>query len=284
MHFFKIHNLEIRSSFIKMFLKSKMCMISGDVEDVSNTKIFCAFLSNNKQITVYSNQIKTIDKPSPSAMILPVPNKVSKVIDMTKYPNFFEKLNKACTPVTKGRGGNFSFNNSAPLPVQRCGSYRYTIVPNIEQFKNVQNNVFDVDLSCLDYMKKYYSKKFEFIVCILDKDAEYSPFAYVHDVDQKRLFVPTRHYHTHPGGTNFGFDNKGGIDWDHSIYTIDNSDIVEKWNDGGKNTFDRNIKTRNSQKIPDIPNFYTYLNWRNLKKRVVNDQNYSNGDILILSA
>jgi hypothetical protein len=279
-----------------------MCVISGDVEDVSNTNIFCAFLSQNKQITVYSNRIKTIDKPSPSAMIIPVPNKVSKVIDMTKYPNFFEKLNKACTPVTKGRGkgGYFSFTNSAPLQVQRCGSYRYTIVPNIEQFKNVQNNVFDVDLSCLDYMKKYYSKDFEFLVCILDKDAEYSPFAYVHDVKvgQKRLFVPTRHYHTHPdfttsstkfdenNGEHAIFDNKteiikGGIDWDHSIYTIDNSYTVEKWNDHGKNTYDKNIETKKSQKIPEIPNFYTYLNWRNLKKRVVNDQNYSNGDILI---
>lgn len=49
-------------------------------------------------------------------MILPVPNKVSKVIDITKYPDFFEKLNKACTQLTRGsyssKGGFYMSTNS----------------------------------------------------------------------------------------------------------------------------------------------------------------------------
>jgi hypothetical protein len=277
-------------------------MMSGDISDVSNTKIFCGKVSPDTQITVYSNQIKTTQKALPSAMILPVPKKVTTVVDMSKIPNFFEELNKVCQRVTRSRGGTFSNY----LPVERCGSYRYTLVPNISSFKGLRNDIFDIDLKCIDYMSKFYSgeNEFEFIVCILDQNAEYSPFAYTHPCTDT-LFVPTRHYHTHTH-THSQIGNLPGVDWDHSIYTIgcestsDNLSahklerpgmapwsprsisprmLIKKWDDLGNSSHD-NLPITVSKKEPIISNF-PIKNWNGLKKLSISSRSFTNCDLLI---
>lgn len=279
-----------------------MCIVSGDIDDISNTKIFCGKVSPDTQITVYSNQIKTTQKALPSAMILPVPKKVTKVVDMSKNPNFFDELNKACQPLTRGRGTLGISTNSYSLPVERCGSYRYTIVPNISSFKELRNDIFDIDLKCIDYMTRFYSNEFEFIVCILDQNAEYSPFAYTHPCIDT-LFVPTRHYHTH---THTHSHNLPGVDWDHSIYTIgcestnDNPSryklerpgmdpwyprsivdrmMIKKWDDLGNTSHD-NLSITVSTKEPIISNFLIQ-NWKDLKKLHITSSSFTNGDLLI---
>lgn len=209
-----------------------MCMVSGDVKDIKNTRIFTSKINLNAQLTVYSNTIDTVKKRLPSAMILPIPNKLIKVIDMTNVKDFFTKIDYLFDEPTLG----FSLNNnsgSRSLKVYRSGSYRYSVVKSFADF-NKLNTLFDLDLKCIDYVKKHYSYDFEFLVCILDSDSEYIPIGYIHENTSDKLFIPTRHYHTHPN-RNFEPHNLGEFHafnsqinapsstdehWDHEIYVI----------------------------------------------------------------
>lgn len=64
------------------------------------------------------------------------------------------------------------------------------------------------------------SDEFSFIVCIIDKAAEYYPFGYTHTNKSGSLFVPTMHYHTHT------YIRRPGADWDHTIYTL--GDVINR--------------------------------------------------------
>lgn len=231
-------------------------MISGKIDDVANTKIIVAALNNNRQLIVYSNTVKLSNEYEPVAMILPFPNGAAgvRVIETKPTDNgCFDTLEECFEEPTFGAKGTFrsmsySANGAEPLlTVHRSGSYRYSVAANTADMKRIDRSVFQIsnDLSAL--LAQYENRGFGFIVCIIDKSANYSPFAYISSNLNGRLFVPTKHYHQHGGGFmssmsgmgygSFAYDgfasynpnmlmhhdyNSAGYsaDWDHNIYVV----------------------------------------------------------------
>jgi hypothetical protein len=209
-------------------------MFSIEISRVSKTEIFVIDCGTHQTI-VYANNV-TLKNGRHTAMILPVPH-VAKlastaatdiaVHDMSTLSDIFSRLNAMFRPLMFGSAGygassaGLSFGSAAPLPVHRCGSYRYTIVPALHDFSRLQHEVFGIDPASplATILSKYYAVGFAFMVCIIDASAEYSPFAYSHPKHLSgQLFIPTRHYH----GT--GSEESVATDWDHTIYTLGAAD------------------------------------------------------------
>lgn len=216
-----------------------MCIFDGNIESVSNTKIFTSVVYPSKlvvkkvngrergykipngkplQLVIYSNnaQVQVLEKYidsdvpglkfSPTAMILPFPlingkNRV-KILDMSKYSNFFEDVDMVF-PTLKSQGFRGMITNSYSddmLEIQYVGSYKASIVPNFDSFNKLQYGEFNLKPDVKELLRKYYSKNYGFMVCILNdkntKSSQYHPFAYVHEIrSDGRIFIPTRHYH-----------------------------------------------------------------------------------------
>lgn len=119
-----------------------MCIFSGQIKDVSQTKIFCR-LSGVRQYLVYEMQLAT---DSDTAMILPLPtppgedNAVS-FISLQEYDGFFDDLKK-CFPAPRLRfrgidvallasGGVYS------LPVHRVGKFDASWIPSMRDFSRI---------------------------------------------------------------------------------------------------------------------------------------------------
>jgi len=214
----------------------------------------------------------------PVAMVLAVPlptgdaNSI-KMVDMSACKNLFKELDAAIPKeVTYGSRGAFGVAQSrgGTLAVKRCGPYSYSIVPDVASFTRLKKSVFSVNPRIYSIMEKHYPRGYAFLVCIIDKSAQFSPIAYTHPSDGKNLFIPTLHEHGHSG------EEVATNDWDHSIYTIDR--------DTGTRLVDKrnvNAEVVKAYKDPEISRFpYKSMNWKNLKKRTISGYN-PNGDILI---
>lgn len=234
-----------------------MCVIVGDVEKVANTRIVVAATALNSQLVVYANEV-TLSGP-PVAMVLPFYNGRSGVEVIPTEPGdveLFDVLKRACEPMALGlrSGGQTlscnSYGRSAsPLPVLRAGSYRYSVAPTPADLRRIDERIFrdlPADLSAL--IAEYAAGNFGFLVCLLDESAAYAPFAYISDrLPGGALFVPTRHFHTHPhhgavrargflyptvvgdSSTATAAAASGGrpaaetavsVDWDHEVYVV----------------------------------------------------------------
>jgi hypothetical protein len=253
-----------------------MCCIIGEVEKISNTNIFTA-------LVVYSNNVET---RNPVAMVLPCPTTDTSSIEMIdiKEKDFFKTLNKCFDRPTRG---NLSYStNSAKsgsfgaLEVKRCGDYQYSVVPDIKSFSRLDQSIFGSFPT--EFFEKFYSEKFSFLVCIIDKSAEYSPIAYTHKSNGKYLFTPCRHYHTHSNNglreqsyATFGQINQQDDeqvftdDWDHSIYSIDSGvNLIGNENNMSepleKFSLDTCYKPPKFEKFP-----FKNLDWSLLKKRKI---------------
>lgn len=228
-----------------------MCIISGKIEKVSNTEILAANIGNNKQLTVYSNKVQT---HIPVAMILPYPKSKTpiQVIQTNPLDNqIFRDLN-ACFPSgwgVKTLGVSAGKSRSATtdyLPVLRSGSYQYSLADTTQDLNRVNPIVFRISGQLQTLLQKYENSHFAFIVCIIDSNVNYSPFAYITGMVNSQIFVPTKHYHEH-GETSFGLDanllsnvyrlssqsitgtERGteddySNDWDHSIFLLNTSE------------------------------------------------------------
>ena len=209
-----------------------MCIFSGEVEQVANTKIFVSVAfpakveSEHKnghirtrktingkalQLTVYSNNVQVnsnhVNENKEIAMILPFPlikgpNRV-KILDMSNYPNFFGDL-EMMFPIIDShefRSQNiFTEEDDRLLEVHHVGQYKASVVPNFSKFDLLQYDEFNLTSDVKQLLKQYYQKGYGFMVCIIDahnsRAKQYHPFAYVHELrPDKHLFVPTRHYH-----------------------------------------------------------------------------------------
>lgn len=185
-----------------------MCMISGELTEVKNTKIFVAPLGGQdkgKQITVYANDVALSPNEKNGAMILPFPSIESpaRIVDLSNFVDMFDKLHDVCFPAQE-----FPFNNSSSskssyspqnlLEVFDVGSYSVSIAENIHDLKRIDHSKLIVASDLLEFMSKKYSEKFGFVICMLKPEASYHPFGYVHDMPEKnKLFIPTMHYHNH---------------------------------------------------------------------------------------
>lgn len=230
---------------------------------------------NPDSMQMYDNQ----GEPVAMVLAVPLPNgdvNSIKMVNMSECKDFFTQLRNVMPMEMSFSAGSYSVKSanrqslSVPLPVKRCGPYSYSIVPDVESFVRLKQNVYKVNPRVFSVMKQHYPRGYAFLVCIIDKSAQYSPIAYVHPSDGKNIFIPTLHEHGHPGEEVFTHD------WDHEIYTIDR-DPGTRLTDKRAVQADitRGIATPMLGKFP-----YKNLEWSNLKRRTVTGYN-PNGDILV---
>jgi hypothetical protein len=214
-----------------------MCMISGKIEKVNNTKIFAANIGNHKQLTVYSNDVQLSNTQKPVAMILPYPKSKTpvQVIETNSLDNgFFHDMN-ACFPSSEGMTltfGRGKILKSATdyLPVLRSGNYQYSLAHSTQDLNRINPDVFRITGPLQSLLQDYENNHFAFIVCIIDSSAAYSPFAYITGIVNAQIFVPTKHYHEHETSSSgfgllsdvyqWGSSGAYSDDWDHSIYLL----------------------------------------------------------------
>jgi hypothetical protein len=205
-----------------------MCMIQGTPEKISDTRILVSIVNTEYplQLVVYSNKVKT---ETPVAMILPFPNHSKKnfvkVLETTKKDNqIFDMLNISFIPLVF----NLSVRKTkGKLEVLRSGSYRYSIVKSLSDFDSLSDIFKLTDPKLQVVLSKNY-QNFGFIVCIIDANTDYTPFAYITEkLPDGKMFIPTRHYHSKNQDTNpYKITNNllGDLmdagDWDHSIYIL----------------------------------------------------------------
>lgn len=222
-----------------------MCIVQGITEKISNTQLFIGQTNDNKQFTVYTNKIdipkseirmfptftnttkpqlfptNTTTSTNNVAMILPVPSSGKatdiKIVDMSDYKRLFSTL-KSYFPQnvylnsrsSMGYGGMTRSANMLPITVH--GSYDVSIVPTLDDFKNLKHEHFKLDVGVDKLLHRDYSENFSFIVCKIRDNAEYHPFGYVHPMlSDNTMFVPTKHFHN---------NSEDHADWDHSIYVM----------------------------------------------------------------
>lgn len=229
--------------------------------------------------TPFANTSVYESSATPVAMVLAVPLPTGtaddiKMVNMSNNTDFFDKLEKTI-PTARSFSESQAFSNSSyslydSLAVKRCGPYRYSVVPDVQSFSRLRQDVFKMNERIIPILQSHYPKKYAFLVCIIDKSAEFSPIAYVHPSDGRRLFVPTLHEHGHPGEEQFTDD------WDHLIYSIDRDTSTKL-----TNNLELNAEITKAYKAPDIQKFpYRHLDWSLLKQRKVTGYN-PNGDILL---
>jgi len=208
-----------------------MCIIDpglydhgGQVRAVAGTRILVCpekGSGGSRQVTVYSNRVALGSGTRAVAMILPVPNPGNdprhiNVVDTSDDRGVSSRLFDVLHPLTqkvnptistksrsvKGQGGKKYDNGESTLPVERSGSYAYTVVPKFEDFRRVHGSVLpnkpsDAVMRLLS--ETYTTHMFSFLVCKIaaGEDAQYHPLAYTHPMMSSgaRLFVPTLHYH-----------------------------------------------------------------------------------------
>lgn len=181
-----------------------MCVISGKIESVNNTKIFCGTDEDKKnQLTVYSNNINNITVNN--VMILPVPfPDTVKFHDFSNYTNFFDDCEKCFEKTLKSKGlpRRQSLNCSdgmKELKVHNVGSYKASMAMNLSDLNRANPEYFYLSNEVKEYLAVHYNhKSIGFILCVLVLgDEKYHPFAYSHKILNNKVYIPTRHFHLH---------------------------------------------------------------------------------------
>lgn len=250
-----------------------MCIIQGDTKHVGDTQIF-SFATRGGgqyQVTVYSNEIQLNKeaKKRHNAMILAVPrgNEDFGMIDLSNDKDVFKKLEK-CFPVAyQGpvtlNSRSFGTSKADYLEVKSCGSYRYSLVPTLQDFERVDPSVFQIDGDVKSLLSSKYENGFAFLVCKIAESKKFHPVAYFHPIPKSgKLFVPTLHFHQ-------GQDHPLSPDWDHEIYVIGNSMV-------GVGAHDLS----GLYKVTTLQNFLPRIKAADLRKIEINGQ-FPNQDLWI---
>lgn len=222
-----------------------MCIINEEAK-VTATQLFVApDAKNERQITVYANNVETNSYNNMMLLPVPYPDTVD-FIDLSDYENMFKDLEKSFHRVSRGLSKQ-SFSMSLEdnsLAVVDVGSYKATLVPSHAQLDFIDINVFGtVNDKIKEMLAKYYGENgennapFGYIVCKLKYgSAKYHPFAYAHKIADGKLFVPTRHEHNDTrtdASSSFStyapliysdfrpkHSTEHEADWDHDIYSF----------------------------------------------------------------
>jgi hypothetical protein len=205
-----------------------MCIISDPVNRVAATKLFAMPSRDGKrQLTVYTN---TVDTVATNVMCLPVP--APATVAFEKVPkDLFKQCSNSIQVVRKEPSWSYSLMPSASksrphLAVQSHGSYEVVLVPSMDELDRVPPSFATLTPQVIEFLRSNYPAGFGVILCRLCAGvATYEPFAYSHALESDRLFLPTKHYHSH--------DTIGNADWDHEIYTMQ-TDAKQAHNVGPK--------------------------------------------------
>ena len=122
-----------------------MCIFSGSVERVADTRIFARRAENGRQVLVYQMRYAA---RRPVAMILPIPvsrqtgsGPLVQFVSLKHYADFFEDMNRAF-PVPPSSMPPGAVSASAPqragvLRVENIGDFVASFVPTIADFRRL---------------------------------------------------------------------------------------------------------------------------------------------------
>lgn len=116
-----------------------MCMFSGPVGRVSQTRIF-ARTDGARQFLVYEMRL---DTPAEVAMVLPLPlatgadESAVQFIDLSDYPDFFRDLERCFPSPRPASRGAVAAAAPQTLQVVRVGSFEASVVPTIADFNRL---------------------------------------------------------------------------------------------------------------------------------------------------
>jgi hypothetical protein len=107
-----------------------MCIFTGTVNSVRNTKIFAAMLPNGRQGLIYE---MNLHMEQSLAMVLPLPvngTSDAEFVDLSKYSDFFSDLELGFPDDAL----SLSLGAPGTLAVQLVGSFEASYVPSIQDF------------------------------------------------------------------------------------------------------------------------------------------------------
>lgn len=196
-----------------------MCIFSGRVDHVGETRIFVADLGHGVHAVAYQMRVLA---PEPVAMILPVPvlkgtgDEALAFVDLGGYDGFFDDLARCFPrPRSAGRGGGYGPEDMLPLillAVHEVGDYVASYVPSVAEFHRLDPR-FRLPEAAWESLPDYHD--FGFAVFQLRPGKEMQrvhPIAYRYPAeDPEELFFPT--VHVHDGG---GADPEAHFD--HELY------------------------------------------------------------------
>lgn len=201
-----------------------MCCFSKPVRSVSNTSIFCRVGAKGYQVVVYSMRL---DAKEDLAMILPVPvipkssEDVTKFLDFSGYPTFFEDIEKNF-PLPQTFGGPFGEKpRSGGLKVNRVGSFDASFAPTTADFSRLDER-FKLSPEVWQKLPQY--SDYGFVVFKLRKGAaQVHPMGFAFPTrDRSQITFPTVHIHDGKVHEKAGFD--------HSLYCQSPSpDVAMNW-------------------------------------------------------
>jgi hypothetical protein len=176
-----------------------MCMFSGKVSEVSNTRIFARMVAAARQGLVYA---MNVDTPTEVAMVLPLPVVIGsaedavKFIDLSKFPNFFSSLDRG---FTRSDSGADPFGGPAPAPlgelkVHQVGSFEASFVPQMADFSRLDQR-FRLPEGALEKIGIYKDYGFAVFKFKLGRQ-KIHPMAMTFPTRlADRLYFPTVHIH-----------------------------------------------------------------------------------------
>ncbi len=120
-----------------------MCIFSGTVSSVANTRIFAHSSTSGRQFLVYSMQYEA---GSDLAMILPLPTPpfppedAVRFIDLSGYPDFFDDMATGFyEPALRGLGSKSAPTLKGILKVHEVGSFQASFVPHLRDFARLDS-------------------------------------------------------------------------------------------------------------------------------------------------
>ncbi|MFT3706267.1 MAG: hypothetical protein QM817_01245 [Archangium sp.] len=179
-----------------------MCCFSGEVKDVSSTRLFARALGGGRQLLVYE---LSLDASSEVAMVLPVPiargatEDSVRFVDFSGCPKFFAELD-ALYPKPQARaGGPFAPASAAPpfqtLKVKQVGSFEASFAPTRSDLSRLDAR-FRLSSTVMDALTEHASSGFVVFQLKGSGERRVHPMAFEFPLaDASKLFFPTVHVH-----------------------------------------------------------------------------------------
>lgn len=163
------------------------------------------------QLTVYANIVSIHSRQTDNNcyMILPIPlikgrNRI-KILQFERYTDIFGSFDRMMSHARRGgaeSGGidwDAVFNpkkQKALIEITDKKRYRAYLVPSYTALAKSSEDKFAISGDLIKKIEAFYAKGFAFIICSIDKSAQYKPIGYIHEIrDDGRLFIPTRIAH-----------------------------------------------------------------------------------------
>lgn len=195
-----------------------MCVFVGEIERVSDTKIFASLGRDGRQRLVYAMDLAATRDV---AMILPLPvadaaaKDALRFLDLSAYPDFFDDLGELFHVLALGAGGDGETDFvAASLPVERVGDFEASWVPSHDDWDRLDPR-FRLDAALWEQLGDYDDSGFAVFQLAADVTRRgprrIHPMAFEFASRRRGdLFFPTVHVHdgrVHPTA-----------EFDHDLY------------------------------------------------------------------